>query len=313
MLVGALRLDCLVLLTVLAASAQDFPSRPVRMIVPFPSGGFVDVLARALAVQLGKQGAQPFIIENIGGAGGQIGTKSVESAPTDGHTLLFRSQWTDFDRRLTPVTLVAESPLVLVVPANLSIKNYGGFIGFLKGKRASFASSGSGTISHVAAASPVALNNADVVHVPYKGANPATIDLIAGRVTFMFLGVAAAEPLIKQGQVIPIAVTGRTRSARLPDVPTFSEVGEKRLEITQWVGMFAPRGTPQNIVGVLATKISQALKSPEIRKTYDAAGFNIRNLSGAEFVAFLSRSAQEPPACCAAKTCTDSDLCKSSR
>ena len=280
-LVAALAL----LLSALPACAQTYPSRPVRVIVPFPAGGGVDATGRILAQRLGESFGKPFLIENRGGANGNIGTEAAAKSPNDGGTLLFtgagfvtnpslyRSVPYDPVRDFEPVSLMALGPNVLVVHPSLPVKSVRELIALAKTQpgRIGFAGSGSGSTPHLAGELFNAMAGVQMVHIPYRGSGPAMIGLLAGDAPVMFLPAINAGGHVAAGRLRAIAVTSRERLQAMPDLPTVSEAGLPGYESSQWYGLLAPAGTQSEVLDLLNSQVANIMRSSDmkIRMTND--------------------------------------------
>ena len=285
----------------LAAHAQPYPNRPIRIVVPFAPGGFTDVAARILQKELAPELGQPIVIENKPGAGSTIGTADVSHSPPDGYNLvmvstthvisphLYKQMTYDPIRDFTPVMKLAEGPYVLVVHPSLPVKNVADLIALAKKdpKAVYFASSGNGSAQHLVGALFMAMSGAPMTHVPYKGSNQAMQDVLAGVVKVSFVGVPNAIANLRSGKLRALAVTSRKRYAELPDVPTLDEAGVKGYDATVWLGLLAPPGTPREIVDRLNTSISKILAQPDARKLMLSAGVNVDTSTPQEFAALL--------------------------
>jgi tripartite-type tricarboxylate transporter receptor subunit TctC len=294
----------------LPAWAQGgWPARPVRIVVPFPAGGTTDILARALAPELQRVFGQPFVVENKGGAGGNVGAAEVAKSPPDGHHFLMGTVGThainpslypkmpyDHVKDFVPVTLVAGVPNVLVVNPG-SAQKYGihSVADLVRVARANpgrlnVASSGNGTSIHLAGELFKMMTGTFMVHFPYRGSAPALVDLIAGNMDLMFDNLPSALPHIRSGRLKALAVTSATRSGALPDVPTVEEAGGpplKGYEASSWFGLLAPAGTPKDIVDRVQQASAQALASPALKERLLAQGAIPSGMSSAEFVRFI--------------------------
>jgi tripartite-type tricarboxylate transporter receptor subunit TctC len=264
----------------LGARADDFPTHPLTLVVPFAAGGSIDVLARLVADQAGRTLGQNIVIDNRAGAAGLIGAAAVARAEPDGYTLLMASAaqvtippWINraltFDppRDLAPVAHLVDTPIVLIVAASSPIETVNDFVTFARGHRGglNYASTGIGTISHLVMESLKLAADIDIVHVPYRGAAPAINDLEAGRVQSMFTSTATAAPMIAAGKLRPLAVTTSARSALFPDVPTMAEAGWPTAEVAVWAGIMSPRGLPPTTLRALERAFTEAALAPEIR------------------------------------------------
>lgn len=280
-------------LALVAAPAQAqpaYPSKPVRLIVPYSSGGPSDVLARAIGQRLGESLGQPVVIENRTGAGGNIGTEQVAKAAPDGHTLILGTVGThainsslysslpfDVARDFAPVALVASATIVMVSTPAVPAATLKEFVSFAKSKPAqlSFASPGSGTPHHMAAELFKTMAGVEMTHIPYKGAAPAITDLLGGQVPVGFVSLPAALPHVKAGKLRAVGVTAAKRSAVAPEVPTIAEAGLPGYEVDNWYAVFAPVGTSKDIVNRLNAEIVKLMQAPEVRERLNSQGFEI--------------------------------------
>ena len=285
-----------------AASAQDFPNRPLRMVVPYAAGGGVDIVARAVSQELSKRVGQPVIVENKTGAGSNIGSDFVAKAPPDGYTLLmaspanainmslYRKMPYDTQRDLAPVALVGAVPSVLVANPALPVKNVSELIALAKAKPGTlnYGSGGSGTSEHLSAEMFKSLAGIDIVHVPYKGGANAMTDVMSGQLSLMFTNMLGAMPHIRSGKLKAIAIADSRRSPSLPDVPTFAEAGFKDYEVSVWWGVMAPAKTPSSIIAYLNREINAALGAPELKERLDSMGARIVGGTPEQFGAFIA-------------------------
>jgi tripartite-type tricarboxylate transporter receptor subunit TctC len=267
-------------------TAQDYPSRPVRVIVPFGAGGPTDVFTRIISDELRKSLKQPFVMENRPGAGTIIGSEAAAKSSPDGYTLLMVSatQTTTETlvpnkpfkllRDLVPVASLLNSELVMVVHPSVPVHNVKELIALAKSKPGAlnYASSGIGSNYHMAGELFKNLTGTDIVHVPYKGSTGARNDIISGQVEMMFDSVPTMAPMIQAGRVKALGTTGKVRSAILPDVPTLSEAGVPGYAATIWLGVMAPVGTPAQIVELLNKKINEILARPEVKDAWEKQG-----------------------------------------
>ncbi len=285
-----LALFCFVaLLAPAPAGAQAWPSRPVRLIVPFPAGGPADALGRVLADQLNKIWGQPVVVENRGGAGGNLGAEVVARAAPDGYTLLLNAsshvinaslyEKVPYDpiKDFSPVSEVASYMLVLVVHPSVPATSVKEFVAFAKSKPdgLSVANAGLGTPTHLAAVLFAQAAEANLIHVPYRGAAPASTDLIAGQVPAMFNNPVNAVPQVRANTLRALAVTGSKRLLLLPDLPTVAESGYPGFETRTWYGLFGPAGLPADIVRKLHADMERILRMPEIANSLVAQGWDI--------------------------------------
>jgi tripartite-type tricarboxylate transporter receptor subunit TctC len=272
-----------------AASAQSFPSKPIRIVVPFPPGGTTDVLARAAAQKLSDTLGQPAVVDNRPGAGGNIGAELVAKSPPDGYTLLMGTVGThainpalypkmpyDHIRDFAPVILVAGVPNVLVINPSLPVNSVQELVAYARANpgKLNFASSGSGTSIHLSGELFKTAAGLSMTHVPYKGSAPALMDLIGGQVQLMFDNLPSALPQIKAGKLKALAVTSRERAPALPNVPTIAESGFPGFEASSWFGLLAPAGTPQPVIATINGEVAKWLASPDAKEKLLAQGAN---------------------------------------
>ena len=297
---------CMSSLTGLQVTAQTaWPSKPVRIIVPFAAGGTTDILARAMAPELTKAFGQSFIVENRAGAGGNIGADLVAKSPPDGYTILMGTVGTHginkalyaampFDpvKDFAPITLVAGVPNIMVVnaekAARLKINTVQDFIKYSKANpgKLNMASSGNGTSIHLAGELFKSMSGTYMVHFPYRGSSPAMLDMVGGSMDVMFDNLPSALPQIKAGKLKALAVTSAQRSAAVPDVPTVEEAGGAALkgyEASSWFGLLAPAGTPPDIVNKIQHEIAKAMARPEVKDKMLAQGAIPSGNTPAEF------------------------------
>jgi tripartite-type tricarboxylate transporter receptor subunit TctC len=285
----------------LQAHAQSYPTRPIRIVVPFGPGGFTDVAARILQKELAPAIGQPIVIENKPGAGSTIGTTDVARSAPDGYSLvmistthvisphLYKQMPYDPIKDFTPVMKLAEGPYVLVVHPSLPVKNVADLIALAKAKPNSidYASSGNGSAQHLVGALFVTMAGAPLSHVPYKGSSQAMNDVLGGIVKVSFVGVPNALANLQAGKIKALAVTTKKRYAELPDVPTLDEAGVKGYDATVWLGLLAPPGTPRDIVDKLNTSITKILSTPEARKLMASAGVDVATSSPEDFATLM--------------------------
>jgi len=291
----------LTLAVTLPAPAQDYPSRPVRIIVPFGAGGPTDVFTRAIADELLKSLKQPFVMENRPGAGTIIGSDAAAKSPPDGYTLLMVSatQTTTetlapnkpfkLMRDFVPVAGLINSELVMVLHPSVPASSVEEFVALARAKPGTlnYASSGIGSNYHMAGELFKNLTGTDIVHVPYKGSAGARNDIISGQVQMMFDSIPTMAQMIQAGRVRALGTSGRTRSAILPEVPTLAEAGVPGYEATLWVGVMAPAATPQPIVELLNMTINEILARPEVKAAWESQGAVPLVMTAAEFGAHV--------------------------
>ncbi|QPF93173.1 Bug family tripartite tricarboxylate transporter substrate binding protein [Bradyrhizobium commune] len=293
---------CTVILACGAAVAQDYPTRPVKIIVPFPAGGSNDIIARIVAQKLTERIGQTFLVENRGGAGGNIGAEAVASAEADGYTLLLTApppltingslyKKLPFDpaKAFAPVALIASVPIVLVVNPSVQAKNVGELIALAKAKPGTlnFGSSGIGSTNHLAGELLKSMAGIDIVHVPYRGAAPAMNDLLAGQIPFMFDNMPAVLPQVQGKAINAIAVAGAKRADALPEVPTVAET-VPGFEASSWFWLVAPAKTPAPVLAKLSSELEIILKLPDVKKRLAELGAEPGAEFGAAFGQFMT-------------------------
>ena len=283
------------------AFGQAWPTKPVRLVSPFPAGGGTDAFARPLAAQLSQQMGQQFIIDNRGGAGGTIGADNVAKSPPDGyhflvgavhHTIavsVYSKLPYDLEKDLVPVTMVAMVPNVIVLHPKVPIGSVKELIEYAKANpnKLNFASAGNGTSHQLAAELFKVKTGTRMNHVPYKGAGPAMQDLLAGQVDLMFDGMGSSAPQIRGQRLKPLAVTTATRSPAFPDVPTVQEAGVPGYEVTTWYALWAPAGTPQDVILKLQQEVAKAMTSQQLKDVWAQQGASPGGNTPAEFGAFV--------------------------
>ena len=288
---------------VVPAAAQDYPTRSVRIIVPFAAGGPADVYSRQLAQYLSQSLNQPFVVEDQPGAGSLIGTMNVARSAPDGYTLLAMSNTHTTNESLipnkqyalmrdfVPVSPINYSDLVIVVHPSVPAKDLKEFIALAKAKPGglNYASSGTGTPYHMAGELFKSMSGTNILHVPYRGSSGARNDVLAGQVQMMFDAITTMAPNVKAGQVRALATTGEKRTTVLPDVPTVAEAGVPGYETTIWLGIMAPKGTPQAIVDKLNAEIRKAINQPAVKEMWANQGAVPMAMSPVEFGAFLEK------------------------
>jgi tripartite-type tricarboxylate transporter receptor subunit TctC len=268
------------------AFAQAYPSKPVKLVVPYPPGGPTDIVARVIAQRLQTQTGQAFVVENLPGAGGNTGAAAVARAAPDGYTLLvattahainpslFKNLSYQFGKDFAPITQLTAGPLVIVVNPALPVKTVGELINLAKAKpgELNFASSGNGQSTHLAGELFNATAGTKIRHVPYKGSAPALTDTMGGQTQLMFDTMLSAMPHVKGGKLRAIAVTSAQRSPAAPDLPTVAE-SLTGFEAIAWNGLLAPANTPREIVAKLSAELRTAMEQPEVRERFEAQGF----------------------------------------
>jgi tripartite-type tricarboxylate transporter receptor subunit TctC len=291
----------------LPSIAQDsYPSRPVRMVIPYPPGGSTDGLARQIMPRIAESIGQQVLIDNRGGAGGIIGTNFVARAAPDGYTLLmvfdvhavnpsvFKSLPYDTFNDFAPVTQVAMSPVFLIVHPSVPATDVKQFVALAKSKPDSlnFASAGTGSSNHLAGELFKQVTGIDMMHIAYKGGGPAQAALIGGEVQALFGSASFSAPLVRGGRVKALGVSGSKRSPALPDVPTFAEQGFGGFEFNTWFGIFAPAGTPPPLIRRWQQEVAKAMHSPELERRFTDLGVEIVAGSPEEFDRFFRREAE---------------------
>lgn len=283
------------------AAAQDYPTKPITIIVPFPAGGTLDNLTRSLAQKMSDDFKQPVIIDNKPGAGTVIGTEIVARAAPDGYTLgmvansfainpsLYDNLRYDTVKDFTPVSWVAYTPHLLVANPNVPVKSLADVIATAKTKpgELSFASFGAGTSPHIAIERLKSEAKIDVLHIPYKGQAPALNDLLGGHVDMMFANTPDVLPHVKSGKLRAIALANEARLESIPDVPTFKEAGVDNMNSNSWYGVIVPSGTPAPIVDQLSAEFVRIVNLPEIRERLLAQGLEPAGTTSAEFAEYL--------------------------
>ena len=281
-----------------AAMAQAYPSRPVRLVVPFPPGSTPDIVGRTLASSLQQALAQPFVVENRTGAGGNIGTEAVAKAAPDGYTLLvgingpiatnkylYPALPYDAEKDLAPISLLASAPQLLVVVPELKLDSFRAFVDYARTNpgRISYASVGSGSASHLTMELLKSEARIYAVHIPYRGFPPAVSDMLAGNIHAMFAIIPGVLPHVKAGKMKALAVTALKRSTLALDVPSIAELGLPQLESLAWIGLLAPAGTPQDVLSRLSAETIRGMRSAETRELLGRQGFEVVASTPPEF------------------------------
>jgi tripartite-type tricarboxylate transporter receptor subunit TctC len=286
------------------SEAENYPNKPIKIVVAFGAGGGTDTLARIIGERLSQSLGQPVVVENKPGAGGSIGTGYVAKSPADGYTIelatssthginpnLYKNLPYDPIADFSPISMVATTPMLMSVPSSLPIKDVQDLIAMAKKDpgKLYFASSGNGTTSHLSGTAFTKLANVDIRHVPYKSAGQASVDLLAGRVTFMFDNIIAQQSYIKAGQLRPLAVTSPARSAILPNVPTLREAGLKGDDIVGWFAMVAPAKTPMPILVKLSKEIARIIELPDVKAKMLELGTEPKSSTPEELKKFMEQ------------------------
>jgi tripartite-type tricarboxylate transporter receptor subunit TctC len=309
MLATSLRIAFLILLCVPGlAQAQDaYPSRPLRLILPFPPGGGTDILGRLVAERLSARLGQPVVTDNRGGAGGNLGAEAAARAAPDGYTLLLAAPTLaispslyaklsyDPVKDLAPISLVATVPNVLVTHPSVPASTLQEFIALAKAKpgELNFGSGGSGTSNHLGGELFNSVAGVKLVHVPYKGVNLAMNDAMAGNVQLVIIGIPAAAPQIKAGKLRALAVVAPQRSAALPDVPTATEAGLPDFDVTTWYGLLAPAATPRPIIARLNAEILLTMREPELNERLAAMAVDPVTSTPEEFAIYIRQETEK--------------------
>jgi len=306
--IGAAALCAVPLLVCAQPLPKDYPNRPIRVIVPSPAGGPPDLIMRQLLPKYSMSMGQPLVLDNRGGAGGIVGTDLAAHSAPDGHTLVVGSAGThavnqSLYRKLPyhvlrdfqPVTRIADGPSILAVHPSLPVRSVKELIALARARPGEimYASAGSGTSTHLAAVLFEHLARVKFVHVPYKGGGPMIVDVVAGQVPVTFGTAASVSPHTKSGRLRGLAVTGSQRSATLPDLPTIAESGLPGYEMMNWLGLFAPAGTPRAIVERLNAELLRIVRSAEVRDRLNAAGAEPSPMATEEFTAFVKSEVEK--------------------
>jgi tripartite-type tricarboxylate transporter receptor subunit TctC len=285
-----------------AQPAAPYPNRPVKLVIPFPPGGPLDIVGRLIAQKASEDWGQSVVVDNRPGAGGNIGADLVAKSPPDGYTILMGALSThavnpslyakmpyDAVKDFAPITLVAVTPNVLVVNASLPVNSAKEFVAYAKANsgKLAFGSGSNGSAGHLAGELFKVDTGTEIVHVPYKGGAPATQALLAGDTQFMFDNLANAMPQVKAGKLKALAVTTKERSKLAPDLPTMAEAGLAGFDISTWFGLLAPAGTPPDVIAKWNGEVTKILNSPEMRERLTAQGAEPAPTTPGQFAAFI--------------------------
>jgi tripartite-type tricarboxylate transporter receptor subunit TctC len=294
-------------LVVTSGLAADYPTRPIRLIVPYPPGGTLDILARGIGPELTTQLGQPIVIENRPGAAGAIGTEAAAKASPDGYTLLIgggsgsavhallRNVPYDPVKAFTPIGTLATYPSVLIVNPGTPAKSVQELIALAKASpgKLSYGSPGTGNINNLVGELFKSLAGVDIVHVPYKGAALVITDVVAGHVPVGFVLLPGAMGQLRSGKLRALAVTTEERVSAVPDVPTMRQAGVRDLVLFDWSGLFAPVGTPKDVIARLSAEVRKVVLSPQMRQRSVEQGFEPKALSGEEMAALMKSDAEK--------------------
>src|SRR6185295_16107325 len=284
------------------AFAQEYPGKSIRIVVPFPPGGFSDVFARIIGAKMHEDWGQSVVVDNRPGAGGNIGADLVAKSPPDGYTIVMGALSThavnpslygkmpyDAVKDFAPISLVAITPNVLVVNTSLPVSSAKEFVAYAKANsgKLAFGSGSNGSAGHLAGELFKVDTGTDIVHVPYKGGAPATQALLAGDTQFMFDNLANAMPQVKAGKLKALAVTTAERSKLAPELPTMAEAGLAGFDISTWFGLLAPAGTPKDVIAKWNAEVTKILNSPDMRERLTAQGAEPSPTTPEQFAAFI--------------------------
>ena len=285
------------------AAAQQYPQKPVKIVVPFAAGGAVDILTRVLADKLSPALGQSIVVEPVAGAGGNLGSGVVAQAPPDGYTLLMATTGThtinpglyknmpfDVVKDFAPITLIASVPNILVVHPDVPAKNVRELVALAKARpgKLNFASFGHGTSNHLSGVLFESVAGIDAVHVPYKSAPQAVLDLVGGQVQFAFVNAPLALPQVRAGKLRALAVTGAKRSPAVPDLPTMAEAGLPDFVVESWYGLMAPAGTPEPVIRKIHEDTLAVLKRPDVTEAFARQGADVIWASPSAFGAIIA-------------------------
>lgn len=280
----------------LATAQTSYPAKPIRVMIPFPAGGALDAVGRPLGEAFQRSVGQPWVIENLGGAGGTIATAQIARAQPDGYQLLLASNGQisiapyvypslsyDPEKDLVPIIHLVDSTAVLYTSSNSPYQNLKDILAKAKSGAVDFAHTGSGSVSHLALELLADQTKVKFTQIPYKGAGLALPDLASGHVPLLFTYVSSAKPMVDAGRIRPLAVAAEKRLESLPDVPTFAELGFPKVVAKLWIGLVAPKGTPQPILDKLAKDVNELLRAPEMKKRLEPQGLVVKGGTPGEF------------------------------
>ena len=286
------------------AAAQDYPNKPIHIVVPFPPGGSTDLMARRIGEKISAALKQPVVVENRAGAGGTVGAEYVAKSAPDGYTLLmgvtgsngiagaiYPKLGYDLVRDFAPVSMVSVSPLVLGVNPGVPAKTVQEFVRLAKSRpgKVSHGTPGNGTSMHLTGEMFATETDTALLHVPYRGSAAAVTDLLGGQIDAMFSDLVVLMPMVQSGKAVPLAVTSRKRHPMLPNVPTVAESGYPGFEALSWQGFFAPARTPPAVVALLSREISKAIQSSDIQEYFGSRGFILEGSTPEAFTAFVGQ------------------------
>jgi tripartite-type tricarboxylate transporter receptor subunit TctC len=283
------------------AQAQDWPTRPVTLVVPFAAGGTTDIVSRIIAHSLSERLGQTVIVENLGGAGGTLGAINASKAAPDGYTIfmatvahtmapaIYKKLAYNFEQDFEPITIAATVPNLLIINPEVPAKSVAELVAYIKANpgKVNYGSAGVGSTEHMSAELFRSLTGTDIVHVPYRGGSPMLADLVAGHIQMSIETSGAATPFIKGGNVRALAVSPAKRSALFPDLPTLAESGLKGYDVSTWYGLLVPKGTPEGIRKKLYTQVAEILKTPDIVKRLNDIGAEPGGLPPEQFATFI--------------------------
>ena len=290
-----------------AATAQSYPTKPIRLIAPSSPGSGVDIVSRIIAQPLSADLGQQVVVDNRAGAGGNIGADIAAKSAPNGYTImtctpsqvinaiLYKNLSRDLQGEFAPISLIGSGQFILIANQSVPARNVKELIQLAKAKPGSlhYASAGQGNVTHLAGELFKAAAGVDLVHVPYKGSGPAMTEVMGGQVQVMFANIVAAMPIVRGGKVRALAATGAKRPGAAPEIPTVAESGVPGFEVTAWFGMLAPKATPRDIVNKLNATVVKALKSADTREKLGHEGLDAIGSSSAEFAAYLQTEARK--------------------